>query len=44
MIRLASAHAKLRQSVDVELFDVIEGFKLMIHCLYGDENSFQSNI
>ncbi len=37
LIRLSTAHAKLRQSQIIEIKDCIDAFKLMIFCLYGSE-------
>ncbi len=44
LIRLATAHAKLLQSSYVEVVNVIEGFKLMTHCLYSDENALMEDV
>lgn len=38
LIRLSTAHAKLRQSPYVEPVDCLEAFKLMSFCLYANED------
>lgn len=44
LIRLATSHAKLRQSQEIEVKDCIEAFKLMRFCLYDDENSLNGEL
>lgn len=44
LIRLSTAHAKLRQSSSVELYDCVEGFRLMVFCLYGSEDALDDDL
>ena len=44
LIRLSTAHAKLRQCEVVELVDCIVGFRLMIYCLYGSEDALDEDM
>lgn len=44
LIRLSTAHAKLRQSQEIEIKDCLEAFKLMVFCLYGAENALEEDL
>lgn len=44
LIRLSTAHAKLRQSSSIELLDCAEGFRLMVFCLYGSEDALDDEL
>lgn len=44
LIRISTAHAKLRQSNTIELSDCIEGFRLMTFCLYGSEDALNDDL
>ena len=44
LIRLSTAHAKLRLSLEVEISDCVEAFKLMVYCLYKDENALDREL
>lgn len=39
LIRLSTAHAKLRLSSQIEIVDCVEAFKLVVFSLYKDENA-----
>ena len=44
LIRLSSAHAKLRLSSVVEIVDCIEAFQLMVYSLYKDEYALDKEL
>jgi DNA replication licensing factor MCM3 len=44
LIRLSTAHAKLRLSSTVELVDCKEAFRLMVFCLYRDEHALDREL
>lgn len=44
LIRLSTAHAKLRLSSAVEIADCVEAFKLMCFCIYKDEFALEKEL
>lgn len=44
LIRLATAHAKLHQMEEIKIKDCIEGFRLMVYCLYGESNAMDDKL
>lgn len=44
IIRLSTAHAKLRLSSTVDVVDCVEAFKIMCFCLYKDEFALEKEL
>ena len=44
LIRLSTAHAKLRLAKQISIRDCIEGFRLMAFCLFGDSHALDDKI
>lgn len=44
LIRLSTAHAKLRLAKTIAIRDCIEGFRLMAYCLFGDSHALDDKI
>ena len=44
LIRLSTAHAKLRLSSEVEITDCVEAFRLMVYTLYKDETQLDKDL
>lgn len=44
MIRLSTAHAKLRLSSTVDIVDCVQAFRLITFCIYNDEHALEKEL